>query len=138
MTVYRAPIRGFGVYLSGPIEGCTEEEAYGWRREAEMQLIDRMPVFTPPRASDSADSHEMKRLVKVDLSDIDEARYILANPWKTSTGTPMEIMYGHLQGKIIVVIARPDGFVSPWVRYHADYVASDVMSACEFIRGERG
>jgi len=121
---------GEGAYLSGPMEGCTEEEANGWRRYAASRLAPHMTVRIPELAPNYDDYVQM---VQRDIDDIAASRYVLVNPWKTSTGTSMEAMLAHTTQKWVVVVERPDGYVNPWLRVHSSLVTPTVMAACDEI-----
>jgi hypothetical protein len=121
---------GWGVYLSGPMEGCTEAEANDWRRYCRDRLAPHMAVRIPELAPNYDDYLAM---VRKDREDIAASHYVLVNPWKNSTGTSMEAMLAWQTHKHVVVVERPGGYVNPWMRYHSDYIAPTVAAACDAI-----
>jgi len=106
------------VYLAGPINGCTDAEANGWRD----QFITDNPghTYLDPMVRDyrGREAECVAEIVEGDKDDIDGADLVVAYCWQVSWGTGMEIFYAHSQG-IPVVAVVPEGMrVSPWLRYH--------------------
>ena len=114
------------VYLGGPIDGCSDEEASGWRREASEYLISkghepldpmrrdyRLRALTPAMAQE---------IVDYDLQDIDEADILFMNCSKPSVGTSMEIVYGHQKRKQVIAVIPGGRGPSPWLVAHANQV----------------
>lgn len=116
-------------YLAGPINGCTDEEAMGWRREAAAALVARGVAVLDPMARDyrGIEDANVTAIVEGDLADIQTCDVVLVNATRPSWGTAMEIPYARQMGKRIVVfgVARP----SPWLRYHADVVVETLADA---------
>jgi len=118
------------VYLSGPMEGCTDEEMNGWRQEVVARLGPAATVLIPALVVDPDDFTQM---VRRDKRDIDAADYVIANPWKTSSGTSMEVMYAYMRGTPVVTVARPGGYVNPWFEQHSCRIAESVAHACDLV-----
>lgn len=115
------------VYLGGPINGCTDEEASGWRGEAMLLLESGGHVAIDPMVRDYR-GREMEpgiaaEIVESDKADIDGADVLLMNCPKPSVGTSMEILYGATQGKRVVSVIPDDSTPSPWLVYHSTVVA---------------
>ncbi len=110
------------VYLAGPIANCTGDQARGWRQSARRYLAPLgITVFDPTqRVMRGAETIEM------DLAQILDSAVVVANCWKPSVGTSMEIMYASVNG-IPVVVAGEN--LSPWIHHHADSVWWDHYSA---------
>ena len=121
------------VYLAGPIAGCDDVEAKDWRAQASA-LLDSTCVIDDPMRRDYRGKlpDDPAEVVVGDLRDIDRSEAVLANCWKPSTGTAMEIMYAHNEGKIVIVVA-PDP-VSPWLRCYSSVVFSTVEEACARLK----
>lgn len=68
----------------------------------------------------------VEEIVEGDLADIRGCDVVLANCWKPSYGTAMELVYAHGMGKRIVVVVPDPGRVSPWLRFHATVVVGSV------------
>lgn len=113
------------VYLGGPINGCTDEEANGWREKVKPLLKARGFVCVDPMARDYR-GREMepgiaKLIVENDKKDIDGCEVLLMSCPKPSVGTSMEILYGANHGKhVIAVLPDDEREPSPWIVYHAD------------------
>ena len=126
------------VYLGGPINGCTDEEASGWRTEAKAVLEAAGFLTVDPMDRDYR-GREMEpgiaaEIVELDKKDIDTCDVILVNSPKPSYGTAMEIMYAFERGKHIEVVVPAGQPVSPWIVYHADELhEGSVVAATEAI-----
>jgi nucleoside 2-deoxyribosyltransferase len=125
------------VYLGGPIFGCTDEQTFGWRKEARRRIEDAGHEWLDPtewdyRGSEHDPGVEIK-IVARDKHDIERADALLMNCWRPSWGTAMEIMHGFNECKRIV--AWSSDHPSPWVRYHATVLTPSlteaVREACE-------
>jgi nucleoside 2-deoxyribosyltransferase len=110
------------VYLAGPINGCTDEEANGWRAgfmasHPNVNFYDPMVRDYRGREDDCVDE-----IVEGDKADIDQCEVFIAYCWQVSWGTGMEILYA-FQGGLRVILVVPDGMrVSPWQRYHSHLI----------------
>ena len=110
------------VYLAGPINGCSDDEANTWRERA-TEVLTRMgaEVLDPMRRDYRGRENDpgiAKKIVTLDLEDIDACDVLLVMSPKPSTGTSMEVWEAtqHM-GKPAVLIAPLD--VSPWMRFCA-------------------
>ncbi len=111
------------VYLCGPINGCTDEEANDWRES----VIAHFPDAINPMVRDYRGREEecFVEIVELDKRDIAECDVLLVNYSKPSVGTAMEVYIAWKQGKPIVVWHPEGASISPWLRYHAsDFVHS--------------
>lgn len=114
------------VYLAGPIANCTGDQARGWRTEASnylapLGILTRNPALRPMRGSET---------VEEDLQDIRLADAVIANCWKPSVGTSMEIMYAYMQSIPVHVVGQ---HLSPWITTHADSVHTDHWEALRHV-----
>lgn len=121
------------VYLGGPINGCTDEEANGWRDAAKKQIEDAGHEWVDPMDRDYR-GREMEpgiaeAIVENDKADIDKCDVILLNCPKPSVGTSMECFYAWTQDKRVVAIVPSDRPPSPWLVYHADALCHSVREA---------
>jgi len=121
------------VYLAGPIESCTDKENYGWRIFAQ-RFLDR-PVIIPDVVKEESDDY-MNSIIIPDKKLILSSRVVLANCWKISAGTSMEILFAW--EKKIPVITIGDHLISinPWISGHSTHVMKDLSYACTFINEE--
>jgi nucleoside 2-deoxyribosyltransferase len=119
------------VYLSGPINGCNDEQAKGWRSRA-VQLLPGCETLDPMREDFRGREHgNLKTIVTKDKKDIQECDVLLVNAERPSWGTAMEIMYGHIHGKRVVGF-RADTSPSPWLDWHCE-LRRTIEDACEAI-----
>lgn len=115
------------VYLGGPINGCSDAEANGWRDIAKTTLAELGHEWIDPMTRDYR-GREMEpgiaqAIVEGDIDDINESDLLLMSCPKPSVGTSMEIFYGHSIGKRVVVILPDDGREpSPWLVVHSDKI----------------
>ena len=111
------------VYLGGPINGCTDEEATGWRDELKPLIEAAGHEWVDPMVRDYR-GREMEpgiaqEIVDGDIEDIDSCDLLLMNCPKPSVGTSMEVFYGYQQGKRVICVV-PEGHVpSPWLVVHS-------------------
>jgi nucleoside 2-deoxyribosyltransferase len=120
------------VYLCGPINGCTDDEATTWRKYFKGFLagcIDPMARDYRGRETDN-----YREIVDLDKRDIRNADIILVNYDKPSVGTSMEVFYAWTLGKPIVLWCRSDANLSPWLRYHSTAIVHSKDEALAKIR----
>lgn len=115
------------VYLGGPINGCTNAEASGWRNAALALLTKHGHEAVDPMVRDYR-GQEMEpgiaaEIVETDKADIASADVLLMNCPKPSVGTSMEIFYGWTLGKRVLSIIPEEAVPSPWLVYHSNVVA---------------
>ena len=120
------------VYLAGPINGCTDTEANGWRDAVRSDPLAQLAELLDPMARDyrGAEDSNVEAIVSGDKADIDSADAVLAYCWAPSYGTAMEILYAHERNKIVVVVS---GSRSPWLLAHSDLVTSSLESGCQYL-----
>lgn len=110
-------------YLGGPINGCTDEEAHGWREEVKTLLAEHGHTWLDPMDRDYR-GREMEpgyaqMIVQGDKDDIYACDAVIANSPKPSYGTAMEIVYAYEMGVTVYVILPDDGKEpSPWIKFH--------------------
>lgn len=114
------------VYLGGPINGCTDEEANGWRGEVKRFLQRHQIEWLDPMDRDYR-GREMEagiaaEIVQGDKQDIRESDVLLMNCPKPSVGTSMEVLYGSQLGKRVICVVPEDHTPSPWLAHHADKI----------------
>jgi nucleoside 2-deoxyribosyltransferase len=107
------------IYLCGPINGCTDDEAITWRdwfksQETFFDFID--PMKRDYRGRETEDYREIVDLDKLDVRNSDAVVVMYTQP---SVGTSMEILYAWTIGKPVVVINESNKPLSPWLRYHS-------------------
>jgi nucleoside 2-deoxyribosyltransferase len=116
------------IYLCGPINGCTDEEANDWRSEVKANwpgaCVD--PMVRDYRGVEDA---KFKEIVELDKLDVMGSDVILVNYDKPSVGTAMEVLFAHQLHKPIIVVHRPGAVISPWLRYHATHLVTSFQAA---------
>ncbi len=132
------------VYLCGPINGCTDDEATTWREKAK-QLLTPEPggVWTMPgydfldpmrRDYRGQEGDCTAEIVDLDLIDVEDSDIIIACCPKPSAGTSMEMYEAHRYQRKPVVTVIPEGVaVSPWVRRHSTKIVKSIEEACAWI-----
>ncbi|MBS7640555.1 MAG: nucleoside 2-deoxyribosyltransferase [Candidatus Bathyarchaeia archaeon] len=118
------------VFISGPIQGMEDKQAYRdkigallvkygyepvdpWRREKVLyraQLNRDWWRHVPP-----------KDFIKRDLEDIDGCDALIAYLPRLSAGTCMELFYAKLRGKKTITVCRIKN-PSPWIIVHSDVI----------------
>lgn len=130
--------QAFTVYLAGPIANCTDEEAGEWRKKVTEALqslkgSDGIEVTVlDPFAFDCRDKEREQSYVVVamDKEMIRKSDLVLANVWKTGTGTAMEIMFSNMIGVPVAVIYTGP---SPWITEHCRWQLDDLDGAISWL-----
>lgn len=126
------------VYLGGPINGCTDEEAHGWREDVKGILKATGCGWLDPMDRDYR-GREMEpgiaeKIVRGDLEDINQCDVLFMSCPKPSVGTAMEIFYGWQQTKEVIAVVPEGSVPSPWLVVHADVrYGSEVAVARDWI-----
>jgi Nucleoside 2-deoxyribosyltransferase len=107
------------IYLCGPINGCTDAQANDWREHVKS-LAPHFDYLNPMRRDyRGKEAESVTEIVTLDKIDIANSDALLVNYDKPSVGTSMEVYIAFSTGKLVVVVARPDAVLSPWLRYHS-------------------
>jgi len=135
MRVYQLP-EPRTVYLAGPIKDCTDTEANAWRHQVE-EVLDRQYRFLNPMRRGDYRGVELSeagvhKLVRGDIDDIWAADIVLANCWKATWGTAMEIKEAFDARKLAIVIC-PDEYPSPWLLYHSTEMVPSLGHAIDLL-----
>ncbi|MHB9150629.1 MAG: hypothetical protein ACYC33_11265 [Thermoleophilia bacterium] len=88
--------RPYTVLLSGPLSGCNERQRRLWRDEFKRSCR-RAETIDP---SEWGDEWDFTR----DLAAISVCDVLVANMWKESIGTTLEVMHARSRGKPVVLI----------------------------------
>lgn len=122
------------VYLAGPIQGCTDEEAKGWR-DRFVSEVDDVAFFDPMRRDyRGTETANYNQLVMRDQEEIILSDWVVANVWKPSSGTAMEIFYAARFQIPVILIHEPGSQLSPWLRFYATYIVDSIDEAIAIIR----
>jgi len=128
------------VYLAGPVMSMDDGGA-GWREDVEAYCGEALetrnplskyniPVDDIEIAADASHGGDavvsVSEIVENDKHLLAESDAVLVGYSQVhSIGTPMEVMWAYEREMPIVVWSRddtPPGEMSPWYRYHADYM----------------
>jgi nucleoside 2-deoxyribosyltransferase len=123
------------IYLCGPINGRTTEDATNWRELVKSRwngkCLDPMRRDYRGRELEPGIAAE---IVAGDIEDIQNSDAVLVFFDKPSVGTSMEIFYAkHVLGKPVVLIDAQDKPLSPWLLHHTDDQTKHISSALAFI-----
>lgn len=155
------PVKTTRCYMAGPINNCTDEEAYGWRRD--LKKLD-MPgiVWVDPLDRDyrGREMLNSKDIVQNDLEAIRKSDVVLAYLWKEDQpyfGTSMEIMYAWMIGvpvvsvmpfplnvkgeKLLAEIGGKNPSFHPWIKEMSVcvcYTLDDALAKVREIAERRG
>lgn len=136
------------VYLSGPIDGATDNEIFGWRREATAALNNAgIETLDPTRSFHlyrGKEEESYAKIVASDLDDIGRSDYVLAMARKPSFGTAMEIRAAHAEYRKKVVLFKtapvPGMFMfqshnrwNAWLLAHSRYRCQLLADAIRWI-----
>lgn len=130
------------VYLAGAINGCTDEQANGWRDMVIEDLAARAPEIRPvnPLRRDyrgvETQPGVARRIKRGDLVDIEACDALLANCPQPSWGTGMEIMHAHNTGKLVICVLPADILAlgpSPWLIEHSDWMLHTYEDAVDVL-----
>ncbi len=123
------------IYLCGPINGRTDDDARNWREEAKRRWGGR--TLDPMRRDYRGRELEQgvaAEIVAGDIEDIKACDAVLVYFDKPSVGTAMEVFFAkHNLGKPVVVIDASDRPLSPWLLHHADTVTRHLSVALACI-----
>lgn len=123
------------IYLCGPINGRTTEDATNWRDIVKARWDGRC---LDPMARDYR-GRELEpgiaaEIVAGDIEDINASDAILVFFDKPSVGTAMEVFYAkHVLNKPVVVIDAQDKPLSPWLLHHSDQQTRHISVALASI-----
>lgn len=125
------------VYLAGPINGCSDSDAVLWREFIKTSLSGtsyevKNPMVRDYRGKELEPGND-QAIVAADKDDIDSSDIVLANVWKTSVGTSMEILYAFERGKCVFLIHPDRKNMSPWLTAHSHGVFSTPLEASKAL-----
>jgi hypothetical protein len=130
------------VYLGGPINGCTDDEANGWRTEAKRAIESLGHTWLDPMARDYRGREQEpginKLIVEGDKKDIAACQVLLMNAPKPSAGTSMEILEGWNTRKVVITVVPVGDKPSPWITYHSTRTCygSVVKAITDYLTGK--
>jgi len=120
-------------YLAGPIHGCTDEEAKGWRNKIKAAVPNIEWIDPMDRDFRGNEHFNAAKIVEGDKKDIDCCDFIVANIWKDCVGTLMELIYAYEVARISAFVIYPGKNMSPWIEYHSDVRRLSVEELIKFL-----
>jgi hypothetical protein len=134
------------IYLSGPMNGKTKEEATGWRNRfkkiLEKKIDDNKSVsfvehFDPcDRWYESLEEidRDSKTIVAIDKLEYRNADVLVVNCLEKGWGTPMEMFdaYEHYD-KIVLSLVKEGEFPSIWVKEHSTQLFTRLEDIADWI-----
>jgi len=126
------------IYLAGPMEHVSLDDAKGWRDIATNHLIlADQKVLDPTRRVHDFQPKFMKRIFELDLRDIQEADLLLVNldnPTVAKHGTAMEVFYAsYVLRKPVIAFKQDASTIHPFFESLVTEWRSTVDKACETI-----
>lgn len=125
------------IYLCGPMAGCNDKEATGWRNKVIIELLSFYKILNPMvrdfRTGYNRTENE-SFIVEHDKRDVDAADILLAVPWKPSVGTSMEILYAWEKKKQVLLVLPDAAGSSPWLTYHSHEIFTTIEHAIAYLR----
>jgi nucleoside 2-deoxyribosyltransferase len=122
------------VYLCGPINGRSDDDAKGWREYAKQHLSDTVDPMSRDCRGRELEPGIAKEIVENDKEDILSCDALLVYYDKPSVGTSMEILFAHQLGKSMVLVDKSDKPLSPWLLYHCDAIVKSLDQAIEVLK----
>lgn len=109
------------VYLCGPINGCSDDEAMTWREWFKQNPSATEFCFVDPMKRDyrGREVEDYREIVELDKKDVREVDALVVMYTQPSVGTSMEIFFAWTIGKPVILINESNKPLSPWMRYHA-------------------
>jgi len=128
------------IYLAGPINGCSDNEAMTWRDwfsdNINCEHVDCNYIrYINPMKRDyrGKELSHYREIVDLDKRDITGSDFIVVMYTKPSVGTSMELYYAWSIGKPVIVINESGEQVSPWLIYHSTAIVASKEECCEKI-----
>lgn len=122
------------VYLAGPINGCSDEQANMWRGRARAWLeqygVDVLDPMRRDYRGVDLDSDNPRLIVESDLADIQACDAVLVNCDRSSWGTAMEVRAAYTEfHKPVVGFMVDPRTASPWLQQHTNAIECTVERA---------
>lgn len=126
------------IYLAGPMEHVSLDDAKGWRNIATNRLrLAEQKVLDPTRRVHDFQPKFMKRIFELDLRDIQESDLLLVNldnPTVAKHGTAMEVFYAsYVLRKPVIAFKQDASTIHPFFESLVTEWRSTVEKACDTI-----
>ena len=120
------------IYLCGSINGCTDSDCSDWRESVKTWGFKTLDPMSRDYRGKEQDC--VKEIVELDKIDVVNSDIILVNYVKPSVGTSMEILYAFERGKLIIIVSNKNTIISPWMKYHSQFIVNSLNEAKELIQ----
>ena len=128
------------IYLAGPIHNTNYEKTHNWRNVCKEQLEDHFNILCPTvrivNGDHSMITYDYKKIITQDKKDIISSDIILANCWKVSVGTSMEVLFAYERNRKIIAVVPDLNSVSLWILGHSNNVFDNIQGAINHLIGE--
>jgi nucleoside 2-deoxyribosyltransferase len=131
------------IYLAGPINGCTDDEACTWRDWFDTPHLSNVCApfksasFVNPMVRDyrGKELTNYREIVELDKRDIIGCDVVVVMYTKPSVGTSMEMLYAW-ENEIPVLLINESGTesLSPWLLYHSTAIVTSKEEAAKKLR----
>jgi nucleoside 2-deoxyribosyltransferase len=124
------------VYLCGPINGCSDDEATTWREWFKKSTGGFFAEYVDPMKRDyrGKESEDYREIVHLDKRDIAKCDCIIVMYVQPSVGTSMEVLFSYILGIPVIVIDESGNPISPWLRYHSTAIVKSKEEALVKIK----
>jgi nucleoside 2-deoxyribosyltransferase len=122
------------IYLAGPMSQCTEYDKKFWREKVKQYFRDK-GYIAETKFVDPVEfvENNMKDAVEGDKKRLEKCDVVIANMWKMSVGTIMEIKHAH-DCKIPVYLVAPKSMKNNWwLKYHVKLMNSGLQRVCDYV-----
>ena len=106
------------IYLCGPINGCSDEQAITWREWFKSQDCSYTWIDPMKRDYRGKEQQDYREIVELDKREVSMSDAIVVMYTQPSVGTSMEVFFAWTRGIPIIVIDESKRPISPWLRYH--------------------
>lgn len=121
------------IYLCGPINGCSDDQALSWRQifeqYKEFEYVN--PMKRDYRGKEAGNHKEIVDLDKRDIKNCDAVVCMFVQP---SVGTSMEVFYAYTLGIPVVTIDKSNKPLSPWLIEHSTSVVKTIEEALDKLK----
>lgn len=124
------------IYLCGPINGCSDDEANGWRGEVKGWAQRNFLRTLDPMRRDYRNSEHLdyREIVELDKRDVLASDVVLVRYERPSVGTSMEVLFAWENRIPVVLWCVGDPAVSPWLLYHSTAIGFSWVDCVIVIR----
>lgn len=128
------------IYLAGPIQHV-QDNGKGWRGWLKSEKNNEGYEWVDPldkydTMDEAEDEWTNEDIVEDDLNLIAGCDGILTH-WSLSptAGTPMEVFFQarYTAGPVVVQTTLHESDISPWIDYHADFIAESFEEALDYM-----